>query len=799
MSSLFRRHTLAAAACTTLVLAPAAPAFAVETAEGTQTISILSFNDFHGALSADYSGTQFADTVEDYRTAFEAEHGADSTLLTSAGDLIGGSASVSNVQQDEPTIRIMNALGLETLAAGNHEFDRGLDDLRDRVLPLADFPVLSANFVDPQTREPVLAASEIVEVEGVRVAVIGASPNELYATTTGAGLEGNLVLDMVEAVNAEAEAIAAAGTADVIVASYHDGAAGSGALEDETAATALFDRMVNETSPLVDVIFNGHSHQLYQFETDNDGVARPVLQAGASGSHLAAVELTLDADGTVLATTSKLLERSTQDPAEAAAESAVTAEVYALEQEAVAVFEDMQSQVIADLDGSITTDYQKRLDAGGTWKAGGTRSAETTLGNWVANSIKHSVSAAQPEVDVAVVNPGGLRSELFVDRFNSNGVFTEKPEDLVGRLTMGEIMDVAPFGNTLTYFDIPGSSIKQALEQNWRDGERVFTLGWSEELTWTYDDSRPQGDKVTGVWLNGEPLEMDRMYTVAAQSFLADDTWVSLGDPTKAPDGYTAFAEGRENFVDLGVLDTTAVVSYARAQDAAEGAVSPDYAKKGVPVTGAPATVEAGQEIVLTLGDLVIDSDGAPAATSVAVSFVTADGETVELGTVEVPAGEESVTLSGITAPQDAGTGELVMTVSYEDGTTTVVRHALEVTAAAGEEPAEPTHPAQPTHPVHPTHPGQPADPADPAHPGQGHGPERGEDHPGQGHGPVKGDDHPGQGLGPVKGEENADEAHHTVPEKVQTGDDAAWPVAALAALGAGVLLTARRRLTTAR
>ena len=50
-----------------------------------------------------------------------------------------------------------------------------------------------------------------------------------------------------------------------------------------------------------------------------------------------------------------------------------------------------------------------------------------------------------------------------------------------------------------------------------------------------------------------------------------------------------------------------------------------------------------------------------------------------------------------------------------------------------------------------------------------------------------------------MKGEENADEAHHTVPEKVQTGDDAAWPVAALAALGAGVLLTARRRLTTAR
>ena len=784
MTSLFRRTT-AAVACTTLVLAPASavPAFAVE---GEKTISILSFNDFHGALSADYAGTQFADTVEDYRSAFEAEHGAGTTLLTSAGDLIGGSASVSNVQQDNPTIDVMNALGLDVLTAGNHEFDKGLDDLLGRVVPRADFPVISANFVDPESKKPILTSHVVYEVQGVRVAVIGTSPNDLYSSTRAAGLQGNLITDMVDSVNTVAAELTANDAADVIVASYHDGAAGTGDLAAELADRAEFERMVNATDPSVDVIFNGHTHQVYQYETDNDGVTRPVLQAGASGSHLAAVEVTVDGEGNVLGTTSRLLERSIQDPAEAAGESAVTAEVYEIEQRAVAVFEDLQTEVVADLDGDITTDYQKLLDAGKPWKAGGTRSAETTLGNWVGDAIKAAASEVNPEVDLGVTNPGGLRSELLEDRLTDGGALSPKPEDLVGRLSLGELLDMAPFGNTITHFDIPGSSIKLALEENWRDGERKYTLGWSENLTWTYDDSRPQGDKVTGVWIDGEPLDMDAVYTVASQSFLADGTWAEAGDPTKAPDGYTAFATGRTAYVDLGLLDSTAIADYAQAQDAAEGAVSPDYAKKGVPVTGAPAAVEAGAPVVLTLGDLVIDSDGAPAATSVAVAFVTADGETVELGAVEVPAGEESVTLSGITAPQAAGTGELVMTVSYEDGTTTVVRHALEVTEAAGEEPAEPTQPAEPTHPVHPTHPGQPADPADPAHPGQGHGPDKGEDHPGQGHGPVK-------------GEENADEAHHTVPEKVQTGDDAAWPVAALAALGAGVLLTARRRLTTAR
>ena len=804
MSSLFSRRTAATVVCTTLILAPASamPALAVETsAADEKTISILSFNDFHGALSSGYSGTQFADTVEDYRTAFEAEHGADSVLLTSAGDLIGGSASVSNVQQDNPTIDIMNALGLEALAAGNHEFDKGLDDLQGRVAERADFPVLSANFVDPTSKEPVLTSHVIREVNGVRVAVIGASPNELYATTTGAGLEGNLVIDMVDAVNAVATQIENEGSADVIVASYHDGAAGSGDLASELADREVFQRMVEDTVPAVDVIFNGHTHQLYQYSTENGGVARPVMQAAQSGKNLAAVELTLDASGEVTSVTQQMLERSTQDPAEAAAESAVTAEVYEIEQEAVKVFEEMQSEVVADLDGSITTDYRKLIEAGKPWKAGGTRMAETTLGNWVGDAVKHAASAVNPEVDLGVTNPGGLRSELLEDQFNDGGTFTSKG-DLTGQLTLGELLDVAPFGNTIAYFDIPGSSIKEAIEQNWRDGERRFTLGWSENLTWTYDDSRAQGDKVTGIWIDGEPIDMDAMYTVATQSFLADDTWVALGDPAKAPDGYSAFAQGRENFVNTGLLDSQAVEDYARAQAAEDGAVAPDYAKKSVPVTGAPATVTAGEEIVLTLGDLVIDSDGAPAATAVDVAFVGTDGTAVELGTVEVPAGAETVTLSGITAPATAGAGELRMTVRYADGTETVVRHALEVLAAEvpaeptdPTEPTEPTTPAQPAEPAVPANPGKPGEPAEPAQPAKPAQP----GHPEKPAKPAKPAEsgHPEKPAKPAKPAES-DTAEHTVPTKVQTGDEAAWWLAGIAALGAGALVRFRKAFGTA-
>ncbi|MEV4902970.1 bifunctional UDP-sugar hydrolase/5'-nucleotidase, partial [Citricoccus sp. NPDC055426] len=667
----------------------ATKAAATPAAEGTEKISLLSFNDFHGALSDEYSGTQFADTVEDYRTAFEGTHGEGSTLLTSAGDLIGASQSVSNAQQDEPTLEIMNALGLDVSAAGNHEFDKGLDDLTGRVMDIADFDFLAANFVDPETKEPVLTDHQIFDVDGVDVAVIGAVPNNLYATTTGSGLQGNEVIDLVEAVNGVAQEIEAAGTADVIVASYHDGSVVGGATElaDATAASAVFDSIVNGTDESVDVIFNGHTHQEYDYDTTTEGgKERPVMQAGQSGNKLAAVELEIDAETKeVLGYTGELIERSTQDPAEAAEESEVTAEVYALEQAAVAEFEELKNTVIGDIDSSITTDYQTRIEETGAWRAGGTRRQETTLGNWAANALKDRISLSNPEVDLGVTNSGGLRSELLRDQYNASGTFTDKPEELHGKVTLGEILDLAPFGNTLAYFDIPGSSIKQVLEENWQDGEKALHLGWSEELTWTYDETREQDDKVTGIWISGEPVDLDEMYTIGTLSFLADTSWV--GTENSAPDGYEGFAIGQENQVDLGIMDNQAFQEYVLAETAASGDIRPDFAKKAVEVQNASGTAAPGEALSLTLGNLEIDSDGAGDATSVSVQFQPTEGEAVQVGTVEVAADGETADLSTLQAPEVTGAGELVMTVSYDDQyeSTTEVRSALTIDAGAPE------------------------------------------------------------------------------------------------------------------
>ena len=105
-------------------------------------LNFLGINDFHGRI--DSNTVFFAGTIEKLRAA--AAPGA--TAFISAGDNIGASLFASAVAKDQPTIDVLNALELRTSAVGNHEFDGGWADLRDRVIAggtNAKFPYLGAN------------------------------------------------------------------------------------------------------------------------------------------------------------------------------------------------------------------------------------------------------------------------------------------------------------------------------------------------------------------------------------------------------------------------------------------------------------------------------------------------------------------------------------------------------------------------------------------------------------------------------------------------------------------------------
>lgn len=167
---------------------------------GTTAINILNLNDFHGRIDTDGKGTlgkNFACTILTQREQL----GAANTLTLGAGDLIGASPFTSSIQNDEPTLDYLNAIGMNASAMGNHEFDQGYDDLTQRVEPRVDYEYLGANVLLKGTQTPALKTHQLYDVAGVRVAVIGAVTSETPNLVEGAGVAALDIIDPVDGVN----------------------------------------------------------------------------------------------------------------------------------------------------------------------------------------------------------------------------------------------------------------------------------------------------------------------------------------------------------------------------------------------------------------------------------------------------------------------------------------------------------------------------------------------------------------------------------------------------------------------
>ncbi|WP_262424659.1 metallophosphoesterase [Brachybacterium sp. Z12] len=269
------------------------PLGAAAAAETGDQVSLMTFNDFHGALGGAGGLVCAVETVR-------ADNPA--SFLFSAGDNVGGTAFESAVQNDEPTIDVLNAMGVDATAIGNHEYDQGIGDLLDRIEPRTDFPDLAANVYDTATGERVHEAYTIVEREGVRVAVVGAVTTKTVGKVSPVAIQGLDFRDPVDSVNAAIDELNASGDEyDVLVASYHEGASANadpGVAPNNT--DPIFDKIVGETSAEVDAIFNGDSHRAYNYNAPvpgQDGAVRPVVQTGSSAANLGVVTLEYGEDG----------------------------------------------------------------------------------------------------------------------------------------------------------------------------------------------------------------------------------------------------------------------------------------------------------------------------------------------------------------------------------------------------------------------------------------------------------------------------------------------------------------------
>ncbi|MDJ0315268.1 ExeM/NucH family extracellular endonuclease [Arthrobacter sp. H35-D1] len=661
---------------------------------GTKELNLLNINDFHGRI--DKNTVKFAGTVEQLRAA----SGDAKTAFLSAGDNIGASLFASASQQDQPTIDVLNALGLQASAVGNHEFDKGYADLDGRVAEAANWPYLGANVYAKGTTDPVLDEYTIITVNGVKVAVIGAVTQETPTLVTPAGISMLDFGDPVEAVNRVAKEIADDQLADVIVAEFHEGA-GMGTpdgatFEEEVAGGGAFAEIVEKTSPLVNAIFTGHTHKQYAWDAPIPGVTadaalktRPILQTGSYGENIGQVQLFVDADtNAVTAYTQQIVPRTTEDDAALADEFPRVAEVQRIVDKALADAKVAGSVPVGEITADITT--AQTFDPVTGEYSRDDRANESALGNLVGNALLDALKEEQTGgAEIGVVNPGGLRADLL---YKNEGF----PD---GQVTYANANAVLPFVNNLYTTSLTGAQVKTMLEQQWQtnaDGtipSRPFlNLGLSDNMDYTYDSTRELGDHITSVVINGAPLDLERSYRVGTFGFL-----ITGGD------NFRVFTDG-SNTKDSGLIDRDAWIAYL-SDKSITAPIAPDFSRRGVDVVDAPASVTEGQEVTVGLQKLDLTSLGAPDSTEVTLRYepsgsgggtgfavLAAAVLPAELGTFPVTDGAATL---NFTVPEELNGGRF--TITTDGGTYARLPITIPVTAGTGTPTPTPTESATPT------------------------------------------------------------------------------------------------------
>lgn len=590
------------------------PAFAadkVSAIDPTLTpVNLLNINDFHGRIDGGNLdgalGKQVACTV----VTAKATLGADKTAFLSAGDNVGATTFVSSSANDEPTLTFLNALGLQASAVGNHEFDRGFGDLESRIMPHSTFSYLGANVYNKGTMTPALPEYKVLTVNGVRVGVIGAVTQQTPQMVSPAGVSGLDFGDPVAAVNRVADKLTNDNLADIVVAEYHEGAANGSAnstLAAETASSTVFNSIVNGTNANVDVIFNGHTHALYAWDGSTTPGTRSVSQSASYGSTVGQLQLGYDpATKTVkqykmtqLATSGANLANCAADPAYQAAASIVTT--------AVADAKTVGSKVIGKVSADITRAYKDAawVDGVVTGVSSDDRLRESTLSNLEAEVWRQTMNVpGRAGADIGVQNPGGVRADLKYAESNGEGD---------GNVTFAEAASINPFANTLITEDITGAQLKTLLEQQWQPGKsRPFVnLGLSENVRWTFDETRAHSDKVTSIFVNDKMVKAGDTFRVVTNSFLG-----------AGGDNFSVLAEAK-NVTDAGLIDMDAFITYLTNA----GTVSPDFTKLGVEVEGSLGTLKYGKKSgTLTVQGWDLTSLGSPRNLTATASFVGGEG-----------------------------------------------------------------------------------------------------------------------------------------------------------------------------
>jgi len=498
------------------------------------TLHILHINDLHSRIQPinrfdstcnaedDAAGECFGgvarvataiNTLRDELTA-----AGENVVVLDAGDQFQGSLMYTTYKGDVEA-EMMNAIGFDAMAVGNHEFDDGPENLA-RFIDMVDVPLVSGNLDLSQSNilgDDQIADTLVLDVNGMQVGIVSAVATDTAETSSpGASI---IFQDEIDALQADVDALEAQGV-NMIIALTHVG--------------LPVDMRIAEAVTGIDVIVGGHSHTYLSASDEGragayptmvlnpENVFVPIVQAYAYSKYLGHLEVTFDDDGNVLYAggDTMLLDASVEPDAEIAARVA----------ELAGPIEEAMANVIGSTSEFIEGDRSV------------CRAMECAMGNLVADAMLERT--APQGIQIAIQNGGGLRASIDA-----------------GDITMGEVFTVLPFQNTLATFQLTGAGVIAALENGVsrvEDGAGRFPQVSGMRYTW--NPAAEPGSRIVSAELETADgwvaIDPEAVYGVVSNNYMRG-----------GGDGYSMFASDGMNAYDFGPGLEQVVADYLGAAE----------------------------------------------------------------------------------------------------------------------------------------------------------------------------------------------------------------------------------------
>lgn len=431
-----------------------------------EKISIVNTADIHGHILYDEEiGYYSMDTTKNIRgmpilktLADDVKESNENTIMLDSGDLFHGT-NEANIEKGRAIVEIANKMGYTAMTIGNHDFNFGMDRLKE-IRDQLTFPILCANILE--NGSPIFEQYRVLELGEIKVGLFGLTHEESLTYTNSRDIE-NVTIENATIV-AQRILPQIRENCDVVILISHLG---------QERDIELVQKVSG-----IDLILSGH-HHILQTKIMKENKTY-LAEAGSFATHIGIADIYMknkQAENIVWRV------ETTSDQSKAEKETAAIAQNY------YEIAYESLKEVVGRADTRLNG---LRFDV---------RSKETNLANLLTDAMKEVGNA-----DLAIMNGGGIRQSI--------------PEGDISLYTIGEVL---PFYNSLVTIEIKGETIYEAIENgltSYPSGMYNGAFPQVSGISYEFDGSQIAGERLQKVYKDGLPIDKEKVYKVATNDYL---------------------------------------------------------------------------------------------------------------------------------------------------------------------------------------------------------------------------------------------------------------------------------------